>query len=312
MMHLRPAQSHADYVRIAALASTTESEPLTAEELLEERRTMPEGQVLREMVAADDQGFVTGFSRVVRLPWWRPGRVSLWVVVDAALRQRGTGAQLYDEALTYARAQGFDAFETEVMDNDPPALGFAQRRGFVIDRHLFNSRLPLNEFDPTPFAAVVAAVRQSGIRFFTMADAGDTTEARRRMYEVNRATSLDIPGREQTYSTFEQYQRRTYETSSYRPGFHLIAADGDRWVGMAALLPMGDALLNRMTGVIGEYRGRKIALALKLLAVDLAREHGFPSLVTTNDSENQPMLAVNRKLGYRPEPGFYVLKRPTA
>jgi hypothetical protein len=25
---------------------------------------------------------------------------------------------------------------------------------------------------------------------------------------------------------------------------------------------------------------------------------------TNNDSENAPMLAVNRKLGYRPEPGY--------
>jgi hypothetical protein len=28
---------------------------------------------------------------------------------------------------------------------------------------------------------------------------------------------------------------------------------------------------------------------------------------TDNDSKNAPMLAVNRKLGYKPEPGYYRL-----
>ncbi|HWI61208.1 MAG TPA: GNAT family N-acetyltransferase, partial [Symbiobacteriaceae bacterium] len=132
---------------------------------------------------------------------------------------------------------------------------------------------------------------------------------RRKMYEVNRACTLDIPGRERTFSDFEQYQKRNFSSSSYRPELHLFAADGDRWIGLAALMPVGDALGNRMTGVVAEYRGRKIALALKLLAIETARRHGFPRLVTNNDAENAPMLAINRKLGYRPEPGIYLLVR---
>ena len=31
------------------------------------------------------------------------------------------------------------------------------------------------------------------------------------------------------------------------------------------------------------------------------------SIRTNNDSENAPILTVNRKLGYVPEPGFYTL-----
>ncbi|HEY7850574.1 MAG TPA: hypothetical protein VIC27_10950, partial [Ktedonobacterales bacterium] len=29
---------------------------------------------------------------------------------------------------------------------------------------------------------------------------------------------------------------------------------------------------------------------------------------TNNDSQNAPMLAVNRKLGYQPQPGFYRMR----
>jgi RimJ/RimL family protein N-acetyltransferase len=308
-MRLRRAATYADYERIAALASTTEPEPLTADALIDERKSMPAGQILREMVAEDETGFVVGFSRVVRLPWWGPGRVSLWVVVDPALRGRGTGSLLCAEASAHATELGLTRWETEVMDDDAPALRFAQNRGYAIDRHLFGSSLVVSEFDDAPFAGVVDRVKASGIRFFTMADAGDTPDARRRMYEVNKATSLDIPGRDRTYSAFEQYSQRMFGTSRYRPELQLIAADGDQWVGLSALTPVGQALENRMTGVIASHRGRQIALALKLLAIETAKAHGFPRLVTNNDSENGPMLAINRKLGYKPEPGVYLMKK---
>jgi GNAT superfamily N-acetyltransferase len=57
--------------------------------------------------------------------------------------------------------------------------------------------------------------------------------------------------------------------------------------------------------VLKEYRGRKIALALKLLATRYARSLGATFIRTNNDSKNEPILAINRKLGYKPEPGWY-------
>ncbi len=59
------------------------------------------------------------------------------------------------------------------------------------------------------------------------------------------------------------------------------------------------------TGVLPEYRGRHIALALKLQTIRLARQLGAEYLRTHNDSQNAPILAINQKLGYRPLPGFY-------
>jgi hypothetical protein len=51
-----------------------------------------------------------------------------------------------------------------------------------------------------------------------------------------------------------------------------------------------------------------VALGLKLLAIRAARRHGARYLRTNNDSENAPMLAVNRKLGYQPAPGYYRMR----
>jgi GNAT superfamily N-acetyltransferase len=76
---------------------------------------------------------------------------------------------------------------------------------------------------------------------------------------------------------------------------------------MISLTPETQRAYNATTGVIRAYRGRKIAQALKALAACYARQHGAREIGTDNDSLNAPMLAVNRKLGYQPQSGKYLL-----
>jgi len=297
-----------DYPWVAGLLSTARAEPVSPVDLFDEYHgSPPSGQVLRERIAEAAVDGPVGYSRVFRLPWWAEGRYAIHIIVVPAHRGRGIGGLLYDDATAWAASAGATRYDAEMADDDETSLRFARHRGFAINRHLFSSSLAVNDFDPTPFAGTVDEVRSAGIRFFTLADESDTPAARRKLYELNRACSLEIPGREPTFSTFEQYQQRNLSPERYRPELCLCAADGDRWVGLCALVPEGTALYIRMTGVLSGYRGRKIAQALKLLAVDLAGRHGFARLTTNNDAENAPMLAVNRKMGYRPQPGVYLL-----
>lgn len=57
---------------------------------------------------------------------------------------------------------------------------------------------------------------------------------------------------------------------------------------------------NQMTGVRRDRRGRGLAHAVKLAALRRARAAGLRTMLTSNDLENEPMLAVNRKLGFEP------------
>jgi GNAT superfamily N-acetyltransferase len=66
-------------------------------------------------------------------------------------------------------------------------------------------------------------------------------------------------------------------------------------------------MYNMTTGVERDFRGHGLATALEVLAIRCARRYGAAYLRTNNHSENAPMLAVNRKLGYLPEPGKYLL-----
>jgi hypothetical protein len=42
-----------------------------------------------------------------------------------------------------------------------------------------------------------------------------------------------------------------------------------------------------------------------LMATRYARSLAATFIRTNNDSQNAPILAINKKLGYKPEPGWY-------
>ncbi|MGE5676076.1 MAG: GNAT family N-acetyltransferase, partial [Mycobacterium leprae] len=110
---------------------------------------------------------------------------------------------------------------------------------------------------------------------------------------------------------FEDWYNFVSGADWFRPEACLYAMDGDRMVGMAAMSLRKDGdtpyLYHNMTGVLQEYRGRGIALALKVLGLQVARKLGAVYLKTDNDERNAPMLAINRKMGFRPLPGTYFL-----
>jgi GNAT superfamily N-acetyltransferase len=292
----------------AALINEGASEPATIETIRERLRGdgRPLSDVLR--LGAFEGERQIGYGHAVRSNWMSDGLYWLHITVDPALRRRGIGSRLYIALLDHVRGQGATALRGEAREAEPDALPFAEHHGFMIDRHIFESTLDLAAFDGTPFAESIKRAEAQGIRFFTMADVGNTLEARRRLYELERTVARDIPGgSESTIRPFETFLQQVCDDPAYLPDGQIVAAVDEAWVGLAAILriPGANGMYNGITGVLPAYRGRGIALALKLLAIYTARRHGAAYLRTNNDSQNAPMLAVNRKLGYRPEPGYY-------
>ena len=313
-MRIRPLEPTRDFPALAALLAARDPEPPTPELLAEWEGNAPAGLIRQRLVAFDDAGALIGHSDAASWPWELPGQFWLSVVVAPGARQHGLGARLAAAALAFAQQQDAARLLSEVRDNDPGSLRFAERYGFQKRRHIFESRLTLATFDTGRFAGARERAEASGVRFFSLADLGDSEEAQRRLHAINAAWSHDVPGREGDFMPFEQFRKTVCSASWYRPDGQIVAAAGDTWVGMAAVgyFANTNSMYNMFTGVDPAWRGRGIALALKLLAIDCARRYGADYITTNNDSENAPMLAVNRKLGYQPEPGFYQMLRQPA
>lgn len=304
---IRPIDWQTDLPDMVQLYSLTSPETVT-EEQIRDWWQVKRDEIRLTKVAVNEQGQILGLSDVQRETWTRVGHFWLQVIVHPQWRRRGIGSILFDDALQSARSHNASALESSVRDNDPEALHFAEGRGYQIERHSFDSSLDLSSFDEGKFLDALESAKAEGFHFFSFAEAGPLSEgSKRKLYELNRVTGLDNPGNNRTFPSYESFSKNVFEASWFRADTQLLAAHGDEWAGLSALAfyPEGNYAANAFTGVLREYRGHGLATALKLQAIQLAKKLGARYVRTNNDSLNAPMLAVNRKLGYQPEPGLY-------
>lgn len=308
-MPIRPLQPDSDFPKVLELINSFEPEPLSlAAALRWYERKLP-GRIIHAIVATNAQNQVVGYCEAFHETWFPAGQFQIWVIVDSKARRLGIGSALYDEGQAFITGQGAAGLTSEVRDNCPEGLHFAQRRGFKIERSQFESTLDLLAFDERPFLPTVSPLEASGIRIASLADFGDSQAARKKLYEVNYTTALDIPG-VTGWMNFEEFVMTVCGSEWYCPEGQLVAMDGETFVGLSAvkLVPQTQGSYNLMTGVLNKYRGRKIGLALKLAAIHYARSHGAFYIRTNNDSLNPAILTLNQKLGYQPQPGKYIMK----
>ena len=61
--------------------------------------------------------------------------------------------------------------------------------------------------------------------------------------------------------------------------------------------------------MLAAHRGRGVATLVKLASLRYLKQHGYTEARTHNDTANPPILALNKKLGYRPLPGWLVWEK---
>jgi GNAT superfamily N-acetyltransferase len=270
------------------------------------------GRVARHLVCVNEQKAVIGYGHCIHPGSSPDNHFDAWVGVNLPQRCQGVGTALWNAILEALQGLGAAQVMCEVLEKEPHGLTFAQKRGFAIERHKYHSTLDLSTFDETPFMPVIARLKAGGICFCTLADLPDNPETQRKYYEINLLTVRDIPGEYWNFDPYPQFFKEQITGAAwFRREGQILAVDGDAFAGFASvsLARESQSAYNATTGVRREYRGRNIGLALKVLAARYARQSGARQIVTDNDSLNAPVLAINRKLGYQPEPGKYVLVR---
>lgn len=307
-MKIRLANAEIDLPAIVRIVNPYESNPLTVDQVRSFFEYNPPGRIQLRLVAVDENDAVMAYGGAVHETAAPAGHFITWVIVDPIHRRRGIGSALWQALLEALRAQGVVRLEADVRDDDTLSLGFAERRGFTIDRHLFHSILDLTAFDESPYLPGIAALEAGGIRFCSLADFPDTPETRRQLYDLNYQYDPEILSVIPAFADFEHF---LFPAPWFRREGQLLAVEGDTWVGLAAisLKPETQSSYNENTVVQPAYRGRKIAQALKVLATRYARQHGAQALETDNNSINVPILTINQKMGYQPQPGKYWLVR---
>jgi DNA-binding transcriptional MerR regulator/GNAT superfamily N-acetyltransferase len=308
MYAIRKARIETDLPDIVRITNPYEDQPITVDQVSKWFQYNPAGRMQQRLVSVDENDAVSGYGGYVHEADATDHHFIVWVIVASEYRSQGTGSALWDALLKDLRERGATRLKSDVFDNDPQSLAFAEHRGFTIDQHYFNYKLDLTGFDEVPFLPDIAALAAQGIRFCALADFPDTSETRHKLYDLNTSYIQDNP--EQTAPwTFPAFEEFVIGAAWFRREGQLLAVDGDEWIGMApvSLYPEIHSAYNLHTGVLPAYRRRKIATSLKVLAARYARQNGALSLLTDSNLRNAPILAINRKMGYKPQPGKYML-----
>lgn len=211
---------------------------------------------------------------------------------------RGFGSRLY--AFFAPRLRDISSVTCFAREDHAFALAFAERRGFREVLRSWHQSLDVSHFDPAPFRDLETQLERDGyvIKGFSAISHPDRE---RKLHALYAKTLPDVPG-VTDIPDFERYRARDLESPLFVPDATFVAMRGDEWVGYTGTRQRSQVTPNEwhtgMTGMLPEHRGRGLALALKLHAIELARARGILEIHTNNASTNAEMLAVNAKLGF--------------
>lgn len=317
MTTLRPVVA-ADYERLAAIGAAIDPSEARGAEWYRERDANWNPRLLRYRLAAERDGLVVGWGEVGH-GWWayHPRKFQLRVTVDPAFQQQGVGGCLYAGLLAYVTANWDPSqISAQAPESRPRSVAFLEHRGFREAQRRWDSALDivgLGKLERLPGA--LAQVAAQGLRIASLADERTTRGERfeQDLFEFEQRIYRDEPGYDadgellfDQFVAFELNPRTAVDAGSF------LALDGSRMVAISRLRRdsrMQGVLHVGFTGVDSAYRGRGLAVALKLLTVEYAQQHGFREIRTENDATNAPMLHINLELGFKLEPASIVFRK---
>ena len=287
----------------------------SVEELRSRDESVDKTKYYLQRYAFSEKDAIVGFGDLGHVPdMFNPSKYWMTILVDPKSQGKGVASAIYEslrDKLTELNAVGTWAGSRE---NLPRLTAFYEKRGFEEKQRVWESRLDVSKADPSRFQDYTEKTRREGIMITSLAHERKTDpEALVKLHELVQTIAADIPQPEPfTPVSFEQWEAFEIKNPSLLPEGYMIAKDGSKYVGLSTVWridkePRGLGQGN--TGVRPEYRGRGIAIALKLSVIGYARRNGYTRVKTWNDSINAPMLAVNIKLGFKREIGWLTLEK---
>lgn len=316
---LRPFRE-SDYPRLVEIGNLCHPEHRKHEEQLRHRdHSWDDGRYERlRLVAEEETGRVLGWGQVNHMPWqFHPRKYALEIQVDPAFRRRGIGSALYGRFLDELRQRNAVLVRATAQESMLDSIAFLAHRGFTEVQRTWESRLDVTRFDFARFAGAAERVAAQGIAMTTLAvERERDPDVLAKVFDLHLAADQDVPAIDPvTPVPFDVYLATNVNTPTALLDAYFLARDADRYVGVSNLqrsLEDPAILYQAVTAVRREYRGRGIALALKLQTVHYARANGYREIRTWNDVRNQPMLRINEALGFQKQPAWISFQKELA
>jgi mycothiol synthase len=315
MITIRPFDwSDNDYRIVIDIGNANYPDELDLPELLRHRDESRDQRYMLDRVIAEMDGEAVGSCSFGESMWNHlPGKFWTYAQVHPDFQGGGVGSAIHRHVLELLSEKKPTILDSWTREDKSEAVRFLTKRGYEQVMREQSSRLALSDFRPRDFADVVDRVSTSGIRIVPLTELRDQDpEWQRKLWELDWVLTQDVPDVDApTKRPFEVYCRQTFGKPSFFPEGFFVALDGGEYVGLTMLergLADPTKLHTDLTGVVPSHRRRGIATALKVSA--LARAKATEALyVETDNEENNPMLALNVRLGFRPTPGWLHMRK---
>jgi GNAT superfamily N-acetyltransferase len=255
-------------------------------------------------LVAEEDGEIIGVAQVgVVHDSPEPGQGFVNVYVHPERTRRGAGALLLRTAEEHLAAVGAVKLFAWVLD-EPGNRAFAERHGYRASRSAHFLRLDLANGTLPPLTAL-----PPGVELRTAADFADDP---RPLFELDAETTSDEPGDvDVEFTDYEAWLEETWRHPTFSPeltsvvlvdgrpaAFSAARTDGGTLPHSRTRSSGGTPIATAMTGTARAFRGRGLAKLAKNDSLHRAREAGCTEAFTGNDTDNGPMLAINKWFGY--------------
>jgi GNAT superfamily N-acetyltransferase len=251
----------------------------------------------QEVRIAVDGPEVVGYANIYLPPADAEApRVRVTIQVPPEYRGRGIGSALTTAITERCVELGAGGLLVVVADDSQT---FATKRGFTIGRRMSHS------------AADLTATREpvappDGLRVATYDELDP-----RQLYDAEVQVRDDDPSGLSGGPAYEEWVRTSWSNPDTRYDLSIAVLDGDQVLSFVTTTADPDRKLiwSNLTGTIPSARGRGLAKVVKSVALARSRDAGFTVASTGNDAANEPMLAVNRWLGYQETGGAWTAEK---
>jgi ribosomal protein S18 acetylase RimI-like enzyme len=276
---------------------------------LRERLQVDEQRWLRRQYVLEDaaQG-VVGYGAIEQQQPDGRDRLRLYEVVYPGYLRSGGGRALYGRLMQDVEELEVGSLWMREYQQDTALTGFMQERGFVQTRLTWEMRLTLAKANVADMVSVLEDVAGQGI---VISNVGEERQRAPNFAERFHELYNGVLGDDFAPLTFAEFARRLDQPRIMPQGL-FFARDGERLIGVSTLAYVeGDSEQARQhwTGVLPEYRRRRVATALRLCCIDAASRLGYQTLVTYIDHQEPILVHLAEKLGFHRLFGYVTLEK---
>lgn len=282
------------------LSNMLRSAPITLSEFLAREARLPAGDLRLRWLGFEDD-LAVAFGQLGTSPYAPADHLSVVISVDPDHRGHGKGSIMLDLLEKEAIRHGFRGLVATIPEAASGPQAWAEDRGFHRQALHCDSLLDLRTFDGK--VAVPAGVTLSDMTGASTAQLQEVAVLLQTLI-ADAPDMRDLPpwGQSRCLSVL-------HESPASRPEWVIVARSHGTPVGLTIGHLLGEEVYSFFTGVVPDWRGKRVGLAMKLRLIAAARAQGVTTMRTTNLDLNVPALRLNASLGFRRVPGSVELRK---